>query len=142
MVKVRSVESVLFSRYLCLCNVLRICNIRAIPSYRVYRLYDMKDLDQIERCTPMPDSSFDPSLNHITTPLKWESWERALSSHPDQAFSRYIVNGGFRIGYSYAKGLVPLNAQKNMLSAQQHQEVIDSYINQAQSAKPSECHKT
>ena len=40
MVKVRSVESVLFSRYLCLCNVLRICNIRAIPTYRVYRLYD------------------------------------------------------------------------------------------------------
>ena len=32
MVKVRSVESVLCSRYLCLCNVLRICNIRAIES--------------------------------------------------------------------------------------------------------------
>ena len=36
---------------------------------------------------------------------------------------------GFRIGHSYAKGLVPLNAQKNMLSAQQHQEVVDTYIN-------------
>ena len=34
-------ESVPFSRYLCLCNVLRICNIRAIPTYRVYRLYDI-----------------------------------------------------------------------------------------------------
>ena len=40
MVKVRSLERVQFSRYLCLCNVLRICNIRAIPTYRVYRLYD------------------------------------------------------------------------------------------------------
>ena len=40
MVKVRSLESVPFPRYLCLCNVLRICNIRAIPTYRVYRLYD------------------------------------------------------------------------------------------------------
>ena len=40
MVKVRSLESVPFSRYLCLCNVLRICDIRAIPIYRVYRLYD------------------------------------------------------------------------------------------------------
>ena len=40
MVKVRSLESVPFSRYLCLCNVLHICNIRAILTYRVYRLYD------------------------------------------------------------------------------------------------------
>ena len=37
MTKVRSLESVPFSRYLCLSNVLRI---RAIPTYRVYRLYD------------------------------------------------------------------------------------------------------
>ena len=35
MAKVRSLESVPFSRYLCLSNVLRICNIRAIPTYRV-----------------------------------------------------------------------------------------------------------
>ena len=35
-------QSVQFSRYLCLCHVLRICNIRAIPTYRVYRLYDYK----------------------------------------------------------------------------------------------------
>ena len=35
MAKVRSLESVQFSRYLCLCNVLRICNTRAIPTYRV-----------------------------------------------------------------------------------------------------------
>ena len=39
MVKVRSLESVLFSRYFCFSNVLRICNIQAIPTYRVYRLY-------------------------------------------------------------------------------------------------------
>ena len=39
--KVRSVESVLFLRYFHFCNVLCIlCNIRAIPTYRVYRLYD------------------------------------------------------------------------------------------------------
>ena len=35
MAKVRSLESVPFSRYLCLSNVLRICNIRAIPTYRI-----------------------------------------------------------------------------------------------------------
>ena len=38
MAKVRSLESVQFSRYLCLCKfVLRICNIRAIPTYRMIR---------------------------------------------------------------------------------------------------------
>ena len=90
----------------------------------------MKDLAQFELCTLIPESPIDPSLSQITS-LKWESWERALSSHPDQAFSRCIVNGirnGFRIGYNYGKGLLPLTAKKNMLSAQQHPEVIDSYI--------------
>ena len=37
MVKVRSLESVPFSRYLRLCNVLRICDVRAIPTYKVYQ---------------------------------------------------------------------------------------------------------
>ena len=58
MVKVRSLESVPFSRYLCLCNVLRICNIRAIPTYRVYRLYDTLDIT-----LSRPLSSNQTSLN-------------------------------------------------------------------------------
>ena len=33
-------QSVSFSRYFCLCNVLHVCNIQAIPTYRVSRLYD------------------------------------------------------------------------------------------------------
>ena len=36
MVKVRGLESVPFSIYLCLCNELCICTTGAIPSYRVY----------------------------------------------------------------------------------------------------------
>ena len=47
MVKVRNHESVPFSRYLCLCNVLHICNMRAIPTYRAYRLYDMSSRDKL-----------------------------------------------------------------------------------------------
>ena len=43
MVKVRSLDSVPFLRYSWFCNVLRICNVRAIPTYRVYRLYDSPD---------------------------------------------------------------------------------------------------
>ena len=41
MALVRSLESVPFSRYFWFCNVLGICNTQAIPTYRVYRLYDI-----------------------------------------------------------------------------------------------------
>ena len=40
MVMVRSLESVHSPRYFRFCNVLHIWTIRAIPTYRVYRLYD------------------------------------------------------------------------------------------------------
>ena len=39
-VKVRNLESLSVLNYLAFCNVLHICTIRAIPTYRVYRLYD------------------------------------------------------------------------------------------------------
>ena len=39
-VKVRSLKSILFLRYLRLCNVLCIRNIWAIPTYKVYQPYD------------------------------------------------------------------------------------------------------
>ena len=40
-VKVRSCETIPFLRYFCFCNALHICNIRATPTYRVYRLNDI-----------------------------------------------------------------------------------------------------
>ena len=40
MVKVRRPETAPFSRYFRFCNVLRLWSVRAIPTYRVYRLYD------------------------------------------------------------------------------------------------------
>ena len=39
-VKVRNLESLPALKYLVFYNVLHICNVRAIPTYRVYRLYD------------------------------------------------------------------------------------------------------
>ena len=41
-VKVRNLGSLRLPvlRYLVICNVLHICNVRAIPTHRVYRLYD------------------------------------------------------------------------------------------------------
>ena len=38
--KVRNLESLPALRYLVFCNVLHMCNVRAIPTYRVYRLCD------------------------------------------------------------------------------------------------------
>ena len=46
MVKVRSSGTVPFSRYFRFCNVLRLWNVRVIPTYRVHRLYDISDHDQ------------------------------------------------------------------------------------------------
>ena len=40
-VKVRNFESLPALRYLLFCNILHICNVRAIPIYRVYELYDI-----------------------------------------------------------------------------------------------------
>ena len=38
--EVRNLERLPALRYLVFCNVLHICNVQAIPTYRVYRLYD------------------------------------------------------------------------------------------------------
>ena len=43
---VRSLDSVHRLRYFRICNVLHIWTIRAIPTYRVYRLYDNSDISE------------------------------------------------------------------------------------------------
>ena len=42
MAKVRRLETAPFSRYFRSCNVLCLWSVQAIPTYRVYRLYDSK----------------------------------------------------------------------------------------------------
>ena len=57
-------------------------------------------------------------LGRINTPLSWSEWDRALGSHPDQRFRRYIVEGiryGFRVGFDYQTPIV--SSQHNMPSA-------------------------
>ena len=64
-------------------------------------------------------------LEQVLTPLSLEAWERALALHPDQALARYICNGlrcGFRVGFQHSSPLK--SAPANMLSANQHPEVI------------------
>ena len=50
----RSLEHVPFSRYLRLYNVLRICNVRPIPTYKVYQPCDY---DDVEICNPLGSKS-------------------------------------------------------------------------------------
>ena len=61
--------------------------------------------------------------------LYLHAWEKALSSHPDQAYTRYICQGlrwGFRIGFQYGSPLK--SAHSNMESADQHPEIISEYL--------------
>ncbi len=70
-----------------------------------------------------------PQLMWVYTPLVLEAWDQALSTHPDQAYARYIRNGlrhGFRVGFQHGSPL--RSATRNMPSADQHPESVDEYM--------------
>ena len=65
----------------------------------------------------------------ISTPLVVQEWVKALSTHPDQVFAKYIHKGlsfGFRIGLNRSSKLK--SASTNMHSAFEHQQVITEYL--------------
>lgn len=73
-------------------------------------------------------------LMEVSTPLSVEAWREALSSHPDQAFARYICNGlrhGFRVGFQHGSPLK--SASTNMQSADQHPEIVSEYLQKERS---------
>ena len=73
---------------------------------------------------PLPQSAW-----RITTPLNSGVWSAMLADHPDKQFANYILKGieqGFRIGCHVDSPLQ--SAKQNMLSASQHQEIIDNYL--------------
>ena len=74
------------------------------------------------------------TLNTITTPLNTLSWQRALSTHSDQALAQYILEGlteGFRIGFMWGSPL--RSASSNMQSATQHPTIISDYLQKEKS---------
>ena len=80
-------------------------------------------------CTPVAASN-PVGKGEVVSPLKWEVWLKALSGHPDRNFVAFIVDGlryGFRIGFGYTSCSCR-SAQRNMLSAYQHPEVIEEYL--------------
>jgi len=68
-------------------------------------------------------------LCQISTPARVEVWHRELAGHPDQAFTKYVLQGleqGFRVGFRYTSNLIP--NKRNMLSAVQHPQVVRNYL--------------
>ena len=53
------------------------------------------DLLSLEFCRPSPEQS--QTLMEVRTPLRAEPWDRALASHPDRAFTRYISHGPYML---------------------------------------------
>lgn len=86
------------------------------------------DLLTLDLCRS-PHQAFDTHLRPVRTPLNHQAWEAALRDHPDRAYARYIITGisnGFRIGFDCSHPLQ--SAPRNMLSAQEHPEVVGAYL--------------
>ena len=89
----------------------------------------MRDLTQLDQLTSPCSNSVDTALSPIHSPLNVKAWEKALSSHPDKSLVHYLTKGfryGFHIGYNYELGQSLKSSRRNMLSAKQHPEVIQS----------------
>lgn len=84
----------------------------------------------MEECrSTYPSPPLPQSARRITTPLNSGVWSAMLADHPDKQFVNYILKGieqGFRIGCHVDSPLQ--SAKHNMLSASQHQEIIDNYL--------------
>ena len=68
-------------------------------------------------------------LQAIVTPLKWQAWEVALSSHPTPEFGKYIARGireGFRVGFNGMVSCRPSGA--NMPSTTQHPGPVEEFL--------------
>ena len=72
------------------------------------------------------------------TPLQVEAWAEPLSSHPDRAFVKYLLDGichGFHIGYNNDDpSRMRRSAKRNMLSANQNPQVVSHYFKREREA--------
>lgn len=84
----------------------------------------------LESCTPLETQVHPGEWAMIVTPLRLREWEKALSTHPDQEFARYVCSGireGFRIGFDYRRASCR-PGPGNMKSVREHEEVVERYI--------------
>ena len=101
------------------------CGICTSPTGRYLYTDDLRFLDRVGRNAPQAREEFQA----IVTPLKSAHWESMLASHPDRDYTDYLlsgIKGGFRIGVN--RGVHLASARKNMLSAQEHPQVVTDYL--------------
>ena len=53
----------------------------------------MEDLMKLDACRSPQPIILPQEMQEIQTPLRWQEWDRALESHPNQRFRRYVVEG-------------------------------------------------
>ena len=116
----------------CICVVLsdKALNIGYSPDTGIGNVVDGKylyiqDLLKLEATA----TGLGPGIFRPATPLRQPAWQRALSSHPDQAFSRYILQGitnGFHIGADRATQFRP--NLSNMPSVQQQPQLVEAHL--------------
>ena len=96
----------------------------------------MADLRRLESFTPAAAPDLPQELQEVVTPLRVEAWSHVLRQHPDREFVDYILRGirqGFRIGFDRA-AVRCRSAKRNMLSAEQNPEVVESYLQKEREA--------
>lgn len=93
-------------------------------------------LRALDSCRPMTAQHHKGDWSQIISPLKPDVWEKALESHPDRDFARFICTGirnGFRIGFNYSTSSCK-PAKGNMQSVSQHREVVERYLGEEREA--------
>ena len=86
---------------------------------------------KLDACRPIGPAPTTERIDAISTPLDWQEWDRLLAGHPDQRFRKYIVDGirhGFRLGFDYTRSVKANRRSLNMLSANEHPQVIREYL--------------
>lgn len=88
------------------------------------------DLLELEKHSgPVNELSGNRKLAPIISPLQTHRWAELLCTHPDQSFADYILRGleqGFHVGFKRGGRLQ--SCKKNMLSALEHPEVVQKYL--------------
>ena len=96
----------------------------------------ISQLMQLDSCRP-PSNPVLPTLTAITSPFSPDTWEAALTIHPDRAFVSYLLSGlkhGFRIGFDRRHHLI--QAKDNMPSTKNNPDVVTAYLrNEAQARR-------
>ena len=97
----------------------------------------MQDLQALSGPPPVSSASLAAPvpplqlLSLISTPLQVRAWANLLNGHPDSEFALFILQGlqqGFRIGFQGPTPLTSPRRVRNMRSAYDHPEVIESYL--------------